>query len=103
VRHSELLQWLEDRLELVWRNAPLPAPAPGLRADDADTGLEGVPEAALAALRQALEWGYMRGVEQALTQLAQDHPQAAALWQRLRAQAQQFQFEAMAAQLNDKA
>ena len=103
VRHSELLQWLEDRLELVWRNAPLPAPAPGLRADDADTGLEGVPEAALAALRQALEWGYMRGVEQALMQLAQDHPQAAPLWQRLQAQAPQFQFEAMAAQLNDKA
>ncbi|MEG2629866.1 MAG: hypothetical protein RSB42_03295, partial [Comamonas sp.] len=82
---------------------PAATALPAARVQPADAGLEGVPEAALAALRQALEWGYMRGVEQALAQLAQDHPQAAALWQRLRAQAQQFQFEAMAAQLNDKA
>ncbi|MNV81882.1 hypothetical protein D3C71_1755770 [compost metagenome] len=69
----------------------------------AATGLSGVPEPALAALRQALEWGYMRGVEQALVQLALDYPQAAPLWQQLQEQAQQFQFEAMAARLNDKA
>ncbi|MNY57998.1 hypothetical protein D3C86_1942820 [compost metagenome] len=62
-----------------------------------------MPEPALAALRQALEWGYMRGVEQALVQLALDYPQAAPLWQQLQEQAQQFQFEAMAARLNDKA
>ncbi|WP_244146253.1 hybrid sensor histidine kinase/response regulator [Comamonas antarctica] len=109
VRHSELLQWLEDRLELVWRSAPValaPAaqqsPTPAAAAPAA-AALAGVPDAALAALRQALDWGYMRGVEQALAQLALEHPQAAALWQRLQAQAQQFQFEAMAAQLNDKA
>jgi len=92
VRHSELLQWLEDRLELVWRSAAL-APV------DAEGGLDGVPAAALTVLRQAIAWGYVRGVEQALAQLAQDYPQAAPAWRRLQAQAQQFQFEAMAAQL----
>ncbi|MNW21670.1 hypothetical protein D3C71_2227210 [compost metagenome] len=58
-----------------------------------------MPAAALTVLRQAIAWGYVRGVEQALAQLAQDYPQAAPAWRRLQAQAQQFQFEAMAAQL----
>lgn len=102
VRHSELLRWLEDRLELVWRSATVAVPALAAPVK-AEAGLEGVPAPALEALRQALEWGYMRGVVQALTQLAQDHPQAAPLWQRMQAQAQQFQFEAIAAQLKDKA
>ncbi|MET1116646.1 MAG: ATP-binding protein [Comamonas sp.] len=107
VRHSELLQWLEDRLELVWRSAPVAVPAPAAPVE-AEAGLEDVPAPAFEALRQALEWGYMRGVVQALTQLAQDHPRAAPVWQRMQAQAQQFQFEAIAtqlfaAQLNDKA
>ena len=104
VRHSELLQWLEDRLELLWRSSPL---LPVARTDDAVGGLgglgglDGVPAAALTVLRQAIVWGYVRGVEQALAQLAQDYPQAAPAWRQLQAQARQFAFEAMAAQLQE--
>ena len=108
VRHTELLDWLEQRLELVWHvegepaSPPMqPAPAPATpqtaRPQAPMPALAGgaPPRVALAALEQAVALGYPRGVMQALQRLEQAHPECAAWLASMREQARQFQFEAM--------
>lgn len=112
VRHSELLDWLERQLDLVWLDATAPAAAestapavtaPG-KAKDAALANEPAgaldaaalpPAAALAELNQAVALGYYRGILNALADLERQHPEQAAFVQRMRQLAQQFQFDAM--------
>ncbi len=91
VRHSELLDWLERRLQLQWVEAPavaaLPPAAPVLRV---------WPDAArLQALRQVAELGFYRGILNQLAALEQAQPACRGLAQEVRTLAQQFQFEAI--------
>ncbi|WP_367849453.1 ATP-binding protein [Rhodoferax sp. WC2427] len=91
VRHSELLDWLERRLQLQWVEAPavaevVPA-APVLRV---------WPDPArLQALRQVAELGFYRGILNQLAALEQAQPACRGLAQEVRTLAQQFQFEAI--------
>lgn len=109
VRHSELLHWLAQRLDLVWHYAleEKPIATPVQRAQDAmqfnseESGGNGppvaaVPAEALAPLCQALQLGYVRGVRQALAQLEQAYPAQAALWTQWRGLVQQFDMDGLA-------
>ena len=91
VRHSELLDWLERRLQLQWVDAPavaaLPPPAPMLRVWPDPTRLQ--------ALRQVAELGFYRGILNQLAALEQAQPACRGLVQEVRSLAQQFQFEAI--------
>ena len=92
VRHSELLDWLEQRLELAWTETATPAtPAPRVAAPP-----QGGPDAAsLAALEQSVALGYYRGIMNTLDEIERSQPAHADFVERLRALARQFQFEAM--------
>ena len=96
LRHSELLDWLESRLGLQWLEAapagPVAAPVP----------IEALPAApALAALLEAAELGFYRGILNNLAQIERDQPRCQTFVIRMRALAQQFQFEVMAQQLGE--
>ena len=97
VRHSELLDWLERRLQLQWLDpSALPArPQPGL--PPSAQGLP--PPESLRALQGLLQLGYYRGIVNQLQAMAQAHPQARAFIAAQTALAQQYQFEAMLADL----
>jgi CheY-like chemotaxis protein/anti-sigma regulatory factor (Ser/Thr protein kinase) len=108
VRHSELLDWLEQRLGLQWL-APEGAAAPGALADSAGWAsaraagqpsvsavLRSCPDAATcAALARNLSLGYYRGILLALDELERNQPAHAVFVAQMRALAAQFQFEAM--------
>ncbi len=93
VRHSELLDWLERRLQLVWHSAAKPAPTP-LPANPPPTAAA-LPRAELLALQGLVQLGYFRGITNKLAALALAHPQCAASLQTLDALARQYQFEGM--------
>ena len=94
VRHRELLDWLERRLQLQWRHADEQAPAPV--AQGAANAM-GYPDAdALVALSQAVALGYYRGILNALDGLETTQPAHAAFVQTMRKLAREFQLEAMA-------
>nr|WP_240791976.1 ATP-binding protein [Rhodoferax bucti] len=100
VRHSELLDWLERRLELVWvdknETAPPVAPAPLAVAPAAAGAL---PASACRALLEVARLGYYRGVLNQLQNLQVEHPECAAFIAQQEALARQYQFETMAEQL----
>lgn len=106
VRHSELLQWLGQRLPLAWHydleekpshsKAVLGGVATKNTAMPVQVDVAAVPAAALAPLYQALQLGYVRGVRQALDGLEQHYPAQAAVWQKLRHLAQQFDMDGIA-------
>ena len=92
VRLSELLDWLGRQLALQWLDqppaaeAPPPAPAAPLAYPDA---------ASRAALQQAVDVGFPRGITNALDAIERGQPDCAAFVQQMRGLARQFQFEAM--------
>lgn len=96
VRHSELLDWLERRLSLVWLDAPpqsaVPVAAAGPRVYPAAAQLE--------ALREVVSLGYYRGIMNTLDEIEEAQPQSAGFAAEMRALARQFQFEAMSQQLS---
>jgi signal transduction histidine kinase/purine-cytosine permease-like protein len=96
VRHSELLDWLERRLALVWLDAPAPAPAA-----PAGSALPHVYPAAaqLDALREVVNLGYYRGIMNMLDEIEKAQPQSAGFAAQMRSLARQFQFETMSQQL----
>ena len=101
VRHSELLDWLERRLALVWQeHTQVPTvsgvPEPGLRPD-AHLIYPG-PDA-LEALRDVVALGYYRGIMNQLDAIDADEPPCRPWVAELRALAQQFQFEAISQKL----
>ncbi len=94
VRHAELLDWLERRLELVWidlaappRAASAMAVAPGVRIFPAASALQ--------ALAQAAQLGYYRGLMNTLDEIGQAQPQCEAFVAEVRELARQFQFDAI--------
>ncbi|WP_440107682.1 hybrid sensor histidine kinase/response regulator [Acidovorax sp. BL-A-41-H1] len=107
MRHSELLDWLEQRLELVWTEGTAAAAQPvglataapmqpvALPAAASEASAAYPPPAALVELAQSVSLGYYRGILNALADIERQHPEHAAFVQRMRALAQQFQFDAM--------
>ena len=95
VRHSELLDWLERKLQLNWlaetpnetrsASAPVLAPAPLVYP---------APDA-LAALREVVTLGYFRGIMNQLDAIEAAAPECGAFAGQMRGMARQFQFEAM--------
>ena len=99
VRHSELLDWLAQRLSLSWLDAPAPATEPA-------TALAPVPwiypdRVQLAALREVVSLGYYRGIMNQLDVIETTQAQCVAFVADMRALARQFQFETMSRQLNE--
>jgi hypothetical protein len=100
VRHSELLDWLERRLGLVWVDEPLPVTALTAPAQSHDEQVNPValvrPDAAaIQALLNVVGLGYYRGVMNKLDEIEQRQPETAAFVKPLRALARQFQFDAI--------
>ncbi|MDQ5897971.1 MAG: hypothetical protein QG612_2057 [Pseudomonadota bacterium] len=102
VRVSELLDWLGRRLALQWIEAEVPVagPVPAVAAMTAvapqpPEGPLRIDENRLRALQEAISIGHVRGVMRALDEIAATQPECAALVERLRALARQFQLDAM--------
>jgi len=98
VRHSELLDWLERRLNLQWLSASaIPAtPAASSTADAASPPQAALPaREELLALQALVQLGYYRGIVNRLNDLALAQPQCAAFISAQTALARQYQFEAM--------
>ena len=97
VRHSELLDWLERRLQLVWLDAPVKALAAPARIAVPHV----YPAAAqLDALREVVNLGYFRGIMNTLDAIEKSQPQSAGFAAEMRGLARQFQFETMSQQLS---
>ncbi|HQR99820.1 MULTISPECIES: ATP-binding protein [unclassified Polaromonas] len=98
VRHSELIDWLERRLALVWLEAPPQAPAA-----PAPAALPRIypPAAQLDALREVVNLGYFRGIMNTLDEIEKSQPQSAGFAAEMRGLARQFQFETMSQQLSE--
>ncbi len=97
VRHSELLDWLERRLSLVWLDAPAQPPAV---ASAQPLPRVYPPAAQLDALREVVNLGYFRGIMNTLDEIEKTQPQSAGFAADMRSLARQFQFEAMSQQLS---
>jgi len=97
VRHSELLDWLERRLQLVWLEAPVHAPAVPAQAVPPRIY---PPAAQLDALREVVNLGYFRGIMNTLDDIERAQPESAGFAAEMRNLARQFQFETMSQQLN---
>jgi CheY-like chemotaxis protein len=97
VRHSELLDWLTQRLSLTWLSvAPTAEPATPTEASAMIyPGLQ-----QLDALREVVNLGYYRGIMNTLDEIEAGQPQNAAFVADMRGLARQFQFEAMSQQLS---
>ncbi|HYF41794.1 MAG TPA: ATP-binding protein, partial [Ramlibacter sp.] len=94
VRHTELLDWLERQLDLCWLHA---RPAPAVAAPRAEVGL---PDArSLAALKELVDLGYLRGIMNKLDEIEAAQPAAAAFCRSMRELARQFQLEPMSRRL----
>ena len=89
VRHSELLDWLERRLQLRWTATPAQAAAPTPQAM-----VRPAPER-LRALEAAVGLGYFRGIMNELDAIDSAQPECNAWTGAQRVLARQFQFEAM--------
>ncbi|MFZ3221233.1 MAG: ATP-binding protein [Rhodoferax sp.] len=93
VRHSELLDWLERRLELVWLDAPVVPP--GTEATTAGGTVQAPPHAELRALMELVKLGFFRGVMNKLDALGIAYPESADFVMAQAALARQYQFETM--------
>jgi signal transduction histidine kinase/CheY-like chemotaxis protein/purine-cytosine permease-like protein len=96
VRHSELLDWLERKLKLVWLEAA-PVAARAVEPPSAPQALP--PRADLMALQELVRLGYYRGITNKLDALAAAQPEASAFTTTMAAMARQYRFETMLAQL----
>jgi CheY-like chemotaxis protein len=104
VRHSELLDWLAQRLDLTWLEAP---PATTADASPLAPAIAAPPvalvypaPAQLAALRELVSLGYYRGIMNQLDAIDAAQPACAPFVANLRGLARQFQFELMGQQLS---
>ena len=96
VRHSELLDWLERKLDLVWLDA-IPVTARPVEPPSAPQALP--PRADLVALQELVRLGYYRGITNKLDALEVAQPEVSAFIATMAALARQYQFETMLAQL----
>ena len=101
VRHTELLDWLEQRLDLSWFHEASARP-PGL-ADAAMAAPCVRPDALLlAGLLELVNLGFYRGILNKLAEIEKQEPATVAFVEEMRLLARQFRFEAMASQLTQK-
>jgi len=91
VRHSELLDWLERRLDLQWTDDSATAPVPIVQAPRV---VVPTPER-LRALEEAVSLGYFRGIMNQLDDIDAAQPECAEWTAAQRVLARQFQFEKM--------
>jgi CheY-like chemotaxis protein len=95
VRHSELLDWLERKLELVWLESTAPAVATPTTA----AAMVNPPRDEVIALQALVRLGFYRGIVNKLDALAISFPECTDFVDQQRALARQYQFETMQAQL----
>jgi signal transduction histidine kinase/CheY-like chemotaxis protein/purine-cytosine permease-like protein len=95
VRHSELLDWIGQRLGLVWHDTALPAAPVPLATPVPAAPMTYPDDAALAALAQGVALGYYRGILNTLDEIEQTQPAHTLFIRTLRDLARQFQFDAM--------
>ncbi len=100
VRHSELLDWLERKLALIWvaTEVALAEPVPAVAAAHG-AAIVPPPRADLLALQELVRLGFYRGITNKLAAIVVDQPACAGFAQAMGEMARQFQFEAMLAQL----
>jgi signal transduction histidine kinase/purine-cytosine permease-like protein/DNA-binding response OmpR family regulator len=93
IRHSELLDWLEQRLRLQWsEQAPPPVAPPAALATAAPLR----PRAEhLAVLREVVALGYYRGVVQELDAIEAATPHCHAWVEQVRVLTRQYNFDAI--------
>jgi signal transduction histidine kinase/DNA-binding NarL/FixJ family response regulator len=98
VRHSELLDWLEQRLKLKWTERAAPA------AEPAAVPAPLPPPAAerLTELRELASLGYYRGIVRLLDEIEAQNPAHRGWVQQVRALAQTYRFDAILALLESK-
>ena len=100
VRHTELIDWLERNLGLLWHyDAPAANPAPVL-AMPAPRVLPNALQ--LASLLEVVHLGFYRGILNKLAEIETQQPATAAFVEEMRLLARQFRFEDMASQLTQK-
>ena len=96
VRHSELLDWLERRLELQWLDAAaVPTQSAAAFVTAAATPVMAPDAARLPPLAEAVALGYYRGVLNQLAAIEAAQPECAAWVAEARTLARQFDFEAV--------
>ncbi|MES2415513.1 MAG: ATP-binding protein [Pseudomonadota bacterium] len=100
VRHTELIDWLEQRLQLLWLY-DAPAPSPAVEETRAAVAAPRIlPDAAqIAALLEVVNLGFYRGIMNKLADIETRQPETSVFVEDMRALARQFQFEAMGQQL----
>ena len=97
VRLAELLDWLGRALDLRWTHA---APAPAAAAPAVPTAPLCRPgEAAIRALAEQVDTGYVRGILKQLDRIEHDEPGSAAWVAALRELARGFRLDEMGARL----
>ena len=108
VRHTELLDWLERRLSLVWRYdegavvaaLPLADVAQVVVTTPVSPAAWVWPHAAqVAALLEVVNLGFYRGIMNKLAEIETQQPDTALFVEAMRTLARQFQFETMSRQL----
>ena len=93
VRHTELLDWLEKRLQLTWLEAAIADTRPAVA--DVPPRWVWPDSAALTPLLDVVNLGFYRGVLNQLAQIETAQTNTSSWVDDLRAMARQFQFEAM--------
>ncbi len=103
VRHSELLDWLECQLSLTWlMQAPTPAPAAAVMAAPLTT-LVWPAAHELRPLSELINLGFFRGIMNQLEAIEKVQPECHGFVAAMQVLARQFEFEAMARQIDAQA
>ena len=93
VRFTELLDWLEKRLKLIWLDAAITDTLPA--AVDVPPRRVWPDSGALTALLEVVNLGFYRGLLNHLARVETAQPDSSSWVNDLRAMARQFQFEAV--------
>ncbi|HSV60914.1 MAG TPA: ATP-binding protein [Variovorax sp.] len=92
VRHSELLDWLEQRLELRWSSQAGVLPQ---AVDAAGAALVRPSPERVRLLEEAVSLGYLRGIMNQLDEIEREQPECRTWTDRQRTMAREFQLEAL--------
>ncbi len=101
VRHSELLDWLERQLSLTWLTQA-PAAVTAVAAAPL-TALVWPTAPELKALSELINLGFFRGIMNQLDKIDKAQPECHAFVAAMQGLARQFEFEAMARQIDAQA
>jgi signal transduction histidine kinase/FixJ family two-component response regulator len=97
VRHSELLDWLENRLALRWTEKAV-AETPAVSdasASPTSAILQAPPASRQAELRELATVGFYRGILRSLDDIATQHPESAGWVEQMRSHAREYRFDAI--------